>query len=126
MRQRRRAPFSEDQLQTDIMKALAWMLPNDCVPIHVPNQGKRSGRYGNRLKAMGMLKGCPDLVFCYHGRFLAIELKKDLDSEISEDQRLAHNKLRVAGAKVGTARTLPELLDLLDKWGVKLVARLIA
>lgn len=122
----RRARFYEDKLQSDIMKSLAWMLPDDCVPIHVPNQGKRSGRYGNKLKAMGMLKGCPDLVFCYRGRFLAIELKKDLDSEISEDQRKAHNRLRVAGAMVGTARSLPEVLDFLEKNGVELRAKVLA
>ena len=43
---------------------------------HVPNEGKRSISYHNRMKKMGLKSGCPDIIIEYpEGRILYIELK---------------------------------------------------
>lgn len=55
---------------------------------HVPNEGKRSGREGAKMKRMGLRKGVSDLCLpvargIYHG--LYIELKA-LDGRITKEQ----------------------------------------
>lgn len=57
--------------------------------VHIPNEGKRSERYGAELKRLGMRKGFPDLFIPqskkgYHGLF--IELKRDITRKPTKDQ----------------------------------------
>ena len=57
--------------------------------VHIPNEGKRSGRYGANLKRMGMRSGFPDLFIPIgssraHGLF--IEMKYG-DGKLSNEQR---------------------------------------
>ena len=57
--------------------------------VHIPNEGKRSARYGATLKRMGLRKGFPDLFFPYarqgyHGLF--IELKEGISKKPTQDQ----------------------------------------
>lgn len=58
--------------------------------VHIPNEGKRSKRYGAELRKMGMRKGFPDLFFPaarngFHG--LLIEMKKSQKEKPTKDQK---------------------------------------
>ena len=53
---------------------------------HVPNEGKRTAITGNRLKAIGLVKGVPDLEFHYCGRSYFIEMKTATGKQ-SKDQK---------------------------------------
>lgn len=68
--------------------------------VHIPNEGKRSKRYGAELKRLGMRKGFPDLFVPiaskdYHGLF--IELKRDITRKPTKDQLEWIAKLNAAG-----------------------------
>lgn len=68
--------------------------------VHIPNEGKRSARYGAQLKRLGLRKGFPDLFIPaarngFHGLFL--ELKKDTSSRPTKDQLSWIRKLNAAG-----------------------------
>lgn len=68
--------------------------------IHIPNEGKRSPRYGAELKRLGLRKGVPDLFIPqarkgYHGLFL--ELKKDVTCKPTKEQMAWIMKLNTAG-----------------------------
>lgn len=68
--------------------------------VHIPNEGKRSERYGAELKRLGMRKGFPDLFIPqakkgYHGLF--IELKRDITRKPTKDQLEWIAKLNGAG-----------------------------
>ncbi len=68
--------------------------------IHIANEGKRSARYGAKLKRLGMRKGFPDLFIPianngYHGLF--IELKRDVTCKPTKEQLLWTGKLNNAG-----------------------------
>lgn len=57
--------------------------------VHIPNEGKRSPRYGAELKRLGLSKGFPDLFLPkarngFHGLF--IELKRDRSSHPTKAQ----------------------------------------
>lgn len=69
--------ISEDDIQKTVMQ---WVRLQGLggVVFHIPNQGKRSMRYGKQLKDMGMRPGVSDLFIArssgkYHGAW--IELK---------------------------------------------------
>ncbi len=56
---------------------------------HIPNEGKRSSRYGNLLKRAGMRPGVPDLFFPkpsngYHGLFIEMKTRS---GKASKEQR---------------------------------------
>ncbi len=58
--------------------------------VHIPNEGKRTLSSGRALVAMGLRKGFPDMFIPaarngFHGLF--IELKRDVKSRVSEEQR---------------------------------------
>lgn len=68
--------------------------------VHIPNEGKRSERYGAELKRLGMRKGFPDLFVPlarrgYHGLF--IELKRDITRKPTNEQLWWIEKLNAAG-----------------------------
>ena len=68
--------------------------------VHIPNEGKRSVRYGAELKRLGMRKGFPDLFIpkaCkgYHGLF--IELKVDITRKPTKEQLQWISKLNAEG-----------------------------
>lgn len=68
--------------------------------VHIPNEGKRSARYGAELKRIGLRKGFPDLfvpkaVKGVYGLF--IELKKDKTSYPTKEQMEWIAKLNAEG-----------------------------
>ena len=60
---------------------------------HVPNGEKRDPITANKLKAMGVVAGIPDLVFHYRARTYFFEFKKDENEKPSKDQERIHKAL---------------------------------
>lgn len=68
--------------------------------IHIPNESKRSLAYGAMMKHIGLRKGFPDLFIPiakneFHGLF--IELKRDRNSKVSDEQKSWIKYLNKAG-----------------------------
>lgn len=68
--------------------------------VHIPNEGKRSERYGAELKRLGLRKGFPDLFLPkvrngFYGLF--IELKRDISSKPTKEQLSWIAKLNAEG-----------------------------
>ena len=53
--------------------------------IHVPNEGKRSQREGQRLRNMGLRRGCPDFII-FDRPPVAIEMKRVKGSKVAPEQ----------------------------------------
>lgn len=82
----------EDQLQQAVAKYLDYCKLSWC---HVPNEGKRNPKQGNKLNRKGMKAGVPDcLIFNPHGEYAgtAIEVKidknKQTDSQVEWELKL--------------------------------------
>lgn len=74
--------------------------PELTMSFHVPNEGKRQGRQGGRMKAEGLVRGVPDIfidVPCggFHG--CRIELKRRKGFKISSEQKEWIHKLNNKG-----------------------------
>lgn len=107
----------EDGIQTAIVQRLLL----NCLPgvywFHPANGEPRSERTGAKLKRMGVRAGAPDLVFCIHGRFQALELKAPKGS-MEPSQKEAARQISAADGIVTTAYGLDEALSVLVSWNI--------
>ncbi len=71
---------------------------------------------------MGLRAGTPDIVLCWKGRLVGIELKAGR-GRVSPAQVETHDAITLAGGVVTTCRTLDEVMDLLATLGVPSRAR---
>ena len=71
---------------------------------------------------MGLKAGTPDLVLCWKGRLIGIELKAGR-GRLSDPQIETHEAITLAGGVVATCRTLDEVIAFLATLGVPSRAR---
>jgi hypothetical protein len=96
---------TEAQIQRAIIDALRW---RGIMAVHVPNAGKRSAIAGRRLKGEGMRPGFPDLVVKRTGW---------RPSDVSDDQRAMHERLRELGQVVEIVDGIDAALAVLRREG---------
>lgn len=87
--------------------------------VHIPNEGKRSFQQGQRLKAIGLRRGFPDLflpVACggYHG--LMIELKRRSGGRVSPEQREWLSELTAQGYRAALCCGADEAIEEIKKY----------
>ena len=68
-------------------------------------------------KAMGLKAGTPDIVMCWRGRLVGIELKAGR-GRVSPAQVETHDAITLAGGVVTTCRTLDDVVTFLATLGV--------
>ncbi len=73
-------------------------------------------------KAMGLRAGTPDIVLCWKGRLVGIELKAGR-GRMSPAQLEAHEAITLAGGVVTTCRTLDDVAAFIATLGVPSRAR---
>lgn len=109
--------MSEQALHKAIANYLAIALPAGYAFHHSRNGGMSRAENG-RAKAMGAMAGFPDLVlFGPHAWTAFVEIKTST-GRLSPEQRGVHDMLRSMGFRVGIARSIEDVDDLLEEWGV--------
>ncbi len=113
-------PTAEESLQRAVADYLAW-----CVP--APPDGPwwtavnpipaKSRAAAGISRAMGLRAGTPDLVLCWRGRLIGIELKAG-HGRTSSAQIERHDEITLAGGVVTTCRSLHEVAAFLATLGV--------
>jgi hypothetical protein len=99
MTARRRQP--EAQLQRSVVQHLAWRARPGVFAFHVPLGGFRRPVEAAILKSIGTVAGVPDIICIFEGRCFCLELKSER-GRLTDVQRVAHERLRAAGAEVAT------------------------
>jgi hypothetical protein len=117
---RRRRP--EQQLHIQIANALPTVLKPEVLWLHIPNGGARTRIEGSILKAMGVRAGAADFLFVVAGRAVFIELKA-ADGRMTESQRDFAMAVTLAGGVYALAKSLEDVLGLLEPLGALRVAR---
>ena len=113
---------TEAQEQKSLIEWAKWQekkYPELKMLMHVPNEGKRSKRYGAELKRMGMAKGFPDLGLLvpnkkYAGLF--IELKADKTKNMTKEQKEWLEKLNSYGYKAVRCNGSEEAIQIIKKY----------
>ncbi|AGO47996.1 VRR-NUC domain containing protein [Cellulophaga phage phi12:1] len=99
---------SEDRIQADCFDWFNTAYPHlRGLLYHVPNGEKRDPITANKLKAMGVVAGVPDLEFHYHKRTYFIEMKKP-GGVVSEAQKKIHAQLDLQGFVVWVVDNMEE------------------
>lgn len=80
---------------------------------------------GGQLKAMGMKPGVPDIALWHAGKCFMIELKS-AKGGVSKVQVIMHNRLRIAGVTVETARSVDDVQWWLGCWDIPMRGRVAA
>lgn len=113
----------EDDLQKKVCGFLRWALPDDACWWHVPNGGKRHTLEAQRMTALGVRSGCPDLHIVYQGRLHCIELKAP-DGQLTATQVQMIEKLLKCGVPVVVCRSEDAVEQALREWRIPLQAKL--
>ncbi len=109
--------MSESLLHRAVVQQIAVRVRPNVFCTHIPNGEKRSQVTGAILRAMGVRRGMPDLLFLQDGKAYFLELKTR-KGRLSPDQVAVHAALRDAGALVATAHGLDAAIAQLVAWEV--------
>jgi hypothetical protein len=109
---------SEHSLQLEVLRHLRTYGRRDLNWFAIPNAGKRSLRYGARMKSEGMQSGVADIcIMLERGRVAWLELKTRRGYQTDEQHGFEAKCLRL-GHPYCLARTLDEAVGFLRSMGV--------
>jgi hypothetical protein len=111
----RRRP--EQQLQKAVLEHLAWRGGRGLFAFHYPAGGWRSPVEAAIFKSLGVIAGIPDIIVIHNGRCFALELKT-AHGRLTPTQIDTQERMRTAGATVGTAVEIDAALERLEEWGL--------
>jgi hypothetical protein len=113
--------MNEDSLATFCGDFCRFAFPSNggVIAIHVPNESKRSPRYGAKLKRQGMLAGVCDWLFMAASGTYWIELKSDT-GVLSDSQKDFISRVESIGHKTALIRTPEEFVAQLKAWHLPL------
>lgn len=109
---------SEDAVHRAVVQHLAAYGDPAAVVWHTPNQGIRKIAYGQKLRAMGVQAGMPDLMIFRGGRLYCLELKREKGGRVSRKQLECMRRLQDEGALCAVAAGVDEALAQLNDWGL--------
>ena len=106
----------EDRLQMVIVSLLRLAGKPGLFWCSIPNEGKRKPQTANRLKALGMVAGAPDLLLLWNGKAIGLELKAEKGRQTPE-QRDVERAWMLAGGVYKVCRGYAEAKGFLDLLG---------
>jgi hypothetical protein len=106
---------SEQQIQCALFDHLKWRGVPGLFAFHCPTGGWRSAIEAAIFKGIGVVAGIPDVLIIHSGGCYALELKT-ANGRLTDVQRIAHERLREAGAHVATVYGIDEALAQLTEW----------
>ena len=98
----------EDALHMAVAQYLDLALPKDAAWTTVEHGGKRTKAEAGKLKTKGVKPGWPDIIIFWRWEAIAIELKSE-KGRLSPVQKKMHERLRIAGVHVYTAKCIEEV-----------------
>ena len=117
----KKARANELELQRAVKQLFDLTLPRDAVWHHSPNEldmhGPEAARAQAKARSMGTRKGWPDIEIIWNGRAHFIELKIE-GNNLNDDQQHVGDMLVRAGARHAVCRSVGEVQDVLQKWGM--------
>ena len=107
----------EEQIQCALVERLRLQAPPEIIFYHCPNGGKRGKATGGKLKAMGVLRGVPDLCFILAaGSPAFLELKRK-GGTVDNAQNEFAEKCAFLGVEHAVAYGIDQAVSILTAWG---------
>ena len=103
---RTRPASNEVAVHVSILQWIKAVVPA-AMPIHVPNEGKRTTMAAVTAKRLGMVKGVPDLIVFFPGaRTLFLEIKDR--GAVSKEQRAFGQSVQALGFHWAVCRSIDD------------------
>ncbi len=99
-------PKTKQKPEAKIQAKIVKWLESQGLIVHRINSGVFFGASGHRVR--GAKKGSSDLVVCYKGRYVAIEVKAE-DGEPTEEQQDHINRVNATGGLAFVARSVEDV-----------------
>lgn len=109
---------SEHKIQVALMDYLSIAGRKDLHWFAIPNGEKRHIAVASRLKAEGVRRGSPDVVFLLEGGRVAWLEMKAAKGSLKPEQKEFRDKALALGHLWGVARNVDEAIVHLTEWGV--------
>lgn len=91
----------EDEIQSRLVKHLRYRSVPGALTQYIHSNSRSAAEMGY-LKAMGLLKGFPDLLHIFNGQVVFHEIKTE-KGKLSPEQKDMHSKILKAGVAVYTS-----------------------
>ena len=108
--------MNEEALQRSVADFLGHCVPDIYWSAVNPVPAKTKAAAGIS-KAMGMKAGVPDIIICWQGHFIGLELKTSTGS-LSKTQKAAHEDIQAAGGTTWVCRSLDDVVGALKILGI--------
>lgn len=112
----------EGPIHRSIIHYLRSTLPPSAIIHHSPNEGVRGGARGKldgiKRKAMGVQAGFPDILIFSDGKGYCLEVKAE-GGRLSPLQKLVKQNLEEQGIPYAVVRSIQDVRESLDEWGVR-------
>ncbi len=115
----------EAKLHRTIVQHLMLTAHPDCLWLHPPNAGIRSGIEAGYLKSLGLLPGAADLLFWRGGKSFALEVKA-AGGRLSDVQKLFRDRFIAAGGEWAVVDCIEQALTVLRDWQLVKAMRIAA
>jgi hypothetical protein len=100
---------------------IVWTMEGrlNCVWSAIPNEvsSNRSPAFGAMLRALGKIKGAPDMVFLWNGGSGFIEFKYGKNTQTKE-QKIYQEWCDYMGVNYSVAYSRSDAINILKQWGV--------
>ena len=114
-------PITEFKINCEVAAWCRNNLSETVIFYHIPN-GANNPIRGAKEKAMGVLRGTPDLFFFWNGQSAWIELKTG-KGRLSTYQHEFFSKVENNGGRIALCRSLDEVKNVLKEWQVPLAKK---
>ena len=103
----------ERDIQRDILAYLrtlpnVWAVRVNSAGVKLPGRNGKTGFYRSNDRP-----GCPDILACVDGMFIAIEVKRP-DEKLTSEQQSCHFDIAYAGGIAFVARSVHDVVDWID------------
>jgi hypothetical protein len=106
--------MTEDLLQTQMVAYHNDKYRHKSILVHIANERMTTPQHANKLKAMGVIAGTPDLLLTWNGGYQWIEVKTETGVLSPKQKAFAERAEKVANHRVVLVRTLDQFANLLE------------
>lgn len=87
---------------------------HNSILVHIANERMTTPQHANKLKAMGVIAGTPDLLLTWDGGYQWIEVKTETGKLGPKQKAFAERAEKVANHRVVLVRTIDQFSNLLE------------
>jgi hypothetical protein len=107
--------MTEDLLQTQMVAYHNDKYRQKSILVHIANERMTTPQHANKLKAMGVIAGVPDLLLTWDGGYQWIEVKTPTGTLSPKQKDFARRAAMTTNQDVALVRSMPDFIAVLER-----------